>query len=440
MKARALRSRGTITLVTAFLLGGAVNCSETTSPSLPNPPDNVSVALASKGQIEVKWAARPKAEQIVSYGVYRDGLKIGDSQTLSFVDSTAPQSATHVYNVSSQSAAGVVSELSVAASIFAPDATPPRVLSATPVDGAVNVSATPLVQVTFSEPMDSASITSSTVTMKDAASGAVLPGIVSYARNTRIATWSASPPLPSERRVITTVTTGVKDVAGNPLAAAHSFAFTVRETVPPVVLEFTPPNGATIPMGTFPTVRFSERMGDLTGLRWIDSTSQSVLTTALLADTITNVVTVRPASRVRSLVPYTISIDERALDRAGNPTTSIMKFTFRYGEWSLPNIVSRFPANGATGVPVSVVMSVELDAPILPVNDYEPRFNIRQTGSSTTLPSFMVFRTFDNQYTLTPTPALQPNTDYTVVFYHFFTDSKGERHEAESVWSFRTGN
>ncbi len=417
----------------------AIGCSDTTAPVLPNPPEHVTTTLAAKNKITIAWDARPGAEHIAAYSVYRDGVLLGETAATSFSDSTAPQLITHAYAVASRSSAGVISELSASVSIFAPDATAPHVLSSTPADQAINVAPTTTAQVKFSEPIDSASLNAASFIVKDAVAGTTLPGAVSFVAATRTAVWTPSAPLPAEKRVSVSVTTAVKDTAGNSLAASYSYSFTVRENTPPVVIDYSPQNGATIPMGTFPTVRFSERMGDFTGVRMIDSTSQSVLTTALLYDTLTNVVTVRNVSRVKSFRPYTISVDERALDLAGHPTTSLLKFTVRFGEWQLPEPIARFPDSTAVNVPTNAVITVDFGSPILPVNDYELHMSIRPTASTTPLPSIGIIPSIGTHVTLTPI-GMQPSTEYIVALSQFFTDSKGVRQQMDRVWTFRTGN
>jgi hypothetical protein len=411
--------------------------SEATAPSLPSPPEGVTVSITAARQVQVTWSARPGRENVVSYSVYRDALRIGETADLFLIDSTAPPREMHEYSVASQSAGGTVSERSAVVTIIAPDATPPRVLSASPANGAVNVAPNAVIQVRFNEAMDSASFTPQNVVVSDAGSNTVFTGTLSFNRSTRTLSWTALPALPAERRVNVTVTTGVRDESGLPLASAHSFSFTVRETTPPQVVGFTPADGAIIPVGTFPLIQFSERMGDLSGIQWVN-TQGTILASGGILDSLQTTVRLVPTKRVQSFVPYTVSVDGRTTDVAGNSVASGVTFTFQYGEWTLPAIASVFPADGATGVSTAVGPFVDLSAPTQLYNDYEIRFNMRETGSATTLPGFFIV---GNLATHIPLSAgtLKPNTNYTVVFYHFFTDSQGVRHEAQQVWSFTTG-
>ena len=105
----------------------------------------------------------------------------------------------------------------------AADTTPPTVSSNSPADGASGVAATSAATATFSEPLDPATVTTATITLKDAANIPVA-GAVTYAGST--ATFAPAAPLAAARLYTATLTTGLKDAAGNALAQPHSWSFT----------------------------------------------------------------------------------------------------------------------------------------------------------------------------------------------------------------------
>ncbi len=360
-----------------------------------------------------------------------------------FVDSLAPDEMTHAYAVASHSADGVVSELSTAVSIFTPDATPPIVFSVLPGEGATNVSGVGPIRVRFNERMDPASITPAAFEVRETASGALQSGTVTYDSTTRTASWTPAAQLPPERRISFSVTTAAKDAGGNSLAATHTVFFTTRENTAPYVVSFSPPSGSVLPMGIWPTVQFNERLrltffSTARGVRLIDfnPSSPNVLLDDAPFDTLTNVATLRPFKRVQSFRSYTVEVNDAALDLAGNPVEKRVTFTVQFGEWTLPDIATVFPADGATNAPTSGPVTLDLSAPILPVNDYDLRFDLRVTGSDKPAGT-VVYSLYSNRITLSSTR--QPNTSYTATFYHFFTDSKGVRREASRQWSFTTG-
>jgi hypothetical protein len=86
------------------------------------------------------------------------------------------------------------------------------------------VSAGSNVTATFSEEMDATTITGSTFTLT--AGGSAVPASVTYNAATRVATLNPTADLAASTSYTATVTTGVEDVAGNPMAAPRTWTFT----------------------------------------------------------------------------------------------------------------------------------------------------------------------------------------------------------------------
>jgi hypothetical protein len=111
----------------------------------------------------------------------------------------------------------------------APDTTPPAVASVTPPDGAGDADPAGLVTATFNEELDSASVTGSTVRLRNG-SGALVPATVSYAAGSSTATLDPSASLVPGTTYTATVDGGpggVADRAGNRLPQDHSWSFEV---------------------------------------------------------------------------------------------------------------------------------------------------------------------------------------------------------------------
>ena len=113
---------------------------------------------------------------------------------------------------------------------------PPRVTSVTPAGAAGNVSLGSPVVVSFSEPIDPASIGAFRVET----GGALVPGSVTLSDTNRLATFRATGGLVSATTYTVRVTTGLTDLSGRTLAAEFSAAFTSLDTAPPP----PPPAGA----------------------------------------------------------------------------------------------------------------------------------------------------------------------------------------------------
>jgi uncharacterized delta-60 repeat protein len=106
-----------------------------------------------------------------------------------------------------------------------PDRDPPRVIATSPGADASNVPLSlAVVTATFSEGMDASTLTDATF----AVSGAT--GAVSYDAVTRTASFVPDGPLESATTYTATITTGVMDAAGNPLAADEIWSFETVNT------------------------------------------------------------------------------------------------------------------------------------------------------------------------------------------------------------------
>jgi myo-inositol-hexaphosphate 3-phosphohydrolase len=106
------------------------------------------------------------------------------------------------------------------------DTTPPTVSAVNPAAGATGVPVGSSAQASFSEAMDPATITTATFTLAPTAGGAPVAAAVSYDGASRTATLKPNAALTAGTSYTATVTTGVKDLAGNAMAAARTWAFT----------------------------------------------------------------------------------------------------------------------------------------------------------------------------------------------------------------------
>jgi hypothetical protein len=109
------------------------------------------------------------------------------------------------------------------------DTTPPTVIAISPPDGASNICRTKTVSATFSEPMDEATINTTSVRVSN--NNVLVAGHVSYDAATRMASFvpTATTGFASGATLLVTVasgSTGAKDLAGNALATDRTWGFT----------------------------------------------------------------------------------------------------------------------------------------------------------------------------------------------------------------------
>lgn len=107
------------------------------------------------------------------------------------------------------------------------DRTPPAVTVTLPVNGAVNVARNAPVTIQFSEPVRATSVSSTTITVSPAITG-------TFAVDGAAVTFTPTANYAYSTTYTITVTTGVRDVAGNALTAAQSFIFTTVANSAPV--------------------------------------------------------------------------------------------------------------------------------------------------------------------------------------------------------------
>lgn len=109
------------------------------------------------------------------------------------------------------------------------DTTAPTISSRNPEDGTTGVCINHSVNATFSEAMDPTTITTLTFKVQKPDLSEVL-GTVSYNATTFVATFVPTANLAINTTYTATMTTGVKDVAGNALASNNVWAFTTGTT------------------------------------------------------------------------------------------------------------------------------------------------------------------------------------------------------------------
>ena len=100
--------------------------------------------------------------------------------------------------------------------------------SVAPVNGATGVSLAGAPAATFSEAMNAATITTSTMVLRNP-SNVIVPGTVSYNPNTKVATLTPTSLLTASTTYTVTIaggSSGVKDLAGNALVSNFVWSFT----------------------------------------------------------------------------------------------------------------------------------------------------------------------------------------------------------------------
>ncbi len=203
------------------------------------------------------------------------------------------------------------------------DLVPPEVTSLLPLDGAVDVPVTTVLKVSFSEPMDAATINGSSFVV-----GGVT-GTVSYHGPTQTAIFTPDSWLPADTLLIATITTAITDAQGNPLPAPVIWSFTteVDDTPPTVALSHPIDDARIISRDTVVQAVFSEPMNGAT----ITTGSFSVSDTngTVSYDPVSWTATFTPTTPFPAGVTRTATITTTVQDAEGNALATNVDFTFR---------------------------------------------------------------------------------------------------------------
>ena len=103
------------------------------------------------------------------------------------------------------------------------DTTPPTVSSTSPAGSSTGVGVSSAISATFSEDINSSTITTSTFTLSSS-SGSSVSGTVSYSN--KVATFTPSSNLSYSTTYTATIFTGVKDISGNAMSSNYTLSFT----------------------------------------------------------------------------------------------------------------------------------------------------------------------------------------------------------------------
>jgi uncharacterized delta-60 repeat protein len=328
-----------------------------------------------------------------------------------------------------------------------PDLAPPTVTGRTPASAATGVAIDAAVAVTFSEPVDPATVT--TLSFRVAPSGgAALDGTASVSG--ALATFTPALALAYGTTYDVTIGTAVRDLAGNALAAPESWSFKTAlppgaDVTPPHVVAIAPGDGALlVPLRTSVTATFDEAVDPAT----VDSTTfrleapggEPVAATIALS-ALGTVATLRPASALAGSTTYTARVTTAVTDLAGNALAAERAWTFMTiaPDTYPPYIRGRTPWN-ADAVPVTAAVTIIFSERVDPATLTAETFRLAPTGSAAIAATISIGESFgDSVATLTPAAPLAYSTDYTVTVSGAVTDLAGNPLGADDTWGFRTG-
>jgi len=256
----------------------------------------------------------------------RVNVTIGDQIYSTLITLFAPNTGS--YSTRMGKGSGPVSDTPVTPA----ETVPPTVVATIPLDGATDVSINQKVSATFNEAMDPATISSSSFTLQQGAT--FLSGAVSFTGMT--ATFTSNGNFAINTLITATLTTAVKDVAGNAMASNYVWSFTTGSTADstaPIVLSTNPADSATnVAINRTVNATFNEAM-DPTTLNTLTFTltgpGSTPVSGTVSYNTVSKIATFTSSSdlAVNTLFTATITTGVRDLASNGLATNKIWSFT-----------------------------------------------------------------------------------------------------------------
>ena len=313
------------------------------------------------------------------------------------------------------------------------DTSLPTVTSTDPANNATSVILTKLIAATFSEPMDPATITALTFTVKQGTTA--VAGAVTYTGTT--ATFTPAAALTPNKVYTVTITVGAKDLAGNALASAFTYSFTTGnapDTTLPMVNSTNPLNNATgVAQNKVVALVFSEAMDPLT----INATTFTLKQgTTAVAGTVAysgTTGTFTPSATLTVGTVYTAAISTGAKDLAGNAlaASTVWSFTTELS----PVVSSTDPLNNAISIARNKVVAINFSKAMNPTTINSSTFTLVQG----TTPVSGTVAYSGTTATFTPTNLLIASVVYTATITTGAKDLAGNALTSNTVWSFTTG-
>lgn len=330
----------------------------------------------------------------------------------------------------------------------------PRVTSTIPANGVSGVPLNQKISATFSESMNSTTITMATFTVTGPGATAVA-GVVTYVAASNTAIFTPTANLTASTVYTATITAGAMSALGSPLAANYVWKFTTGTTTqasPPTIISTIPVSGATaVPINQKVSAIFSTAMNAAT----INGTTFTLTGPGVtaVAGSVTysaggNTALFIPTANLAPSTTYTATVTTGAQDLAGNALGAGAvpnPWTFTTGtaaSTTAPTITLTNPANVAANVQLNATVNATFSEAMDPTTLTTAIFTLTAPPGTTPVTGTVSYAPATDIATFTPTSQLAPNTEYTATVTTGAKDTFGNALAAGPVpnpWTFTTG-
>jgi nitrogen fixation protein FixH len=321
------------------------------------------------------------------------------------------------------------------------DTTPPAVTATSPTANATDVPTSADVAATFSEPVTNVTTTTFTLT----GGGAAVPATVGQGTGDQ---WILHPtaPLAAGTAYTATLTGGITDTTGNPLAGT-SWSFTTAappaDTAPPTVTTTNPTaNAADVTTSTDVAATFSEPVTNVTTTTFTLTPAGGSAVPTTVGQGTGDQWILHPTAPLSAGTTYTATLTSGITDLANN--------AFAGTSWSFttaavapptdttpPVWTGRIPSkDGATGVSRTANVTVAFNETVQNVTT--ETFTLTPTAGGPPVAASVTFSSSTGRWVLNPSATLTANTQYAATVSPGVTDLAGNAF-AGMTWSFTTG-
>lgn len=337
-----------------------------------------------------------------------------------------------------------------------PDTTAPTVSFTSPASGDVAVPVNRKLSVGFSELMDSATVSTSSFTVRETVSGAVVPGTVFPVGTS--ATFTPTASLKFSTNYTATIRGGifggVKDQAGNRMASDFVFSFAtgaVADSIAPTVSVTSPfSTSVAVAVNRKAIVGFSEAIDPAT-ITAVSFSMKETVGGANVPGTVTPIgtsATFAPTTALKFSTNYTATIKGGTVggvkDLAGNAMAVDFVFTFTTGaiaDTIAPTVSVTSPTDTAVAVPVNRILHVGFSEEMEPLTISTATFTLKEFVSNNNVPGTVT--RIGTSATFSPLAPLALSTKYAATIkggaLGGVKDLAGNAMAVDFVFTFTTG-
>lgn len=308
---------------------------------------------------------------------------------------------------------------------------PPTVISTDPANNEANVETNKNISATFSVPMDQATLSTSTFTLKQGS--ATISGTVSYSGST--VTFNPENNLSYGTGYTATIAAGVENLEGTAMGAAYTWTFSTKDAVSPTVISTDPDNIETgVVLNKTVSATFSVPMDEATFNASTFMVKQAGNTVNGDISYNGNTVSFNPENDLSYGTTYVVTITSGVENTEGTPMANnyVWAFTTMYAP--APTVLSTDPESNENGVVLDKVISVTFSEPMDPFTFNSATFTLKR--GTTAVGGSIAYS--GSVATFTPFSNLLSGENYTATITVGVENAHGTKLANNYTWSFNT--